>query len=255
MLLLCGMLLLLNVIASAQRIVSLVPSVTQTLKQMGADDKVVARTSYCPKSESGETVVVGDVLSVNVEKIVSMRPTAVVTMGFTKPEVIEKLRKMKVNVVELTTPSTFEEMCGQTLKLGELAGCEESAEKIVEKARIRLEGKEKIESEGKKMFIEIGVRPLWGASPKTYQDEMIRKMGYVNVVDKGNGSISREALYAAKPDVVVVALSSEMAADEVRSWKSVKGVKVAVTNDDKMNCPTPLNYVDVLEDIMKQIGE
>ena len=56
--------------SSAIRIVSLSPSITYNLQQMGADSCIVGRTSFCPLPQEGNSSeIVGNVLEVNLEKI------------------------------------------------------------------------------------------------------------------------------------------------------------------------------------------
>lgn len=238
--------------SEAQRIVSLVPSVTQTLQQLGADSKVVARTSLCPVAQNGQTVIVGDVLTVNVEKIVAMKPTAVVTMGFTRQEVITKLKKMGVNVVEMHTPISFDEMCEQTLYLAELANCREKAVNLIAEQRARIITLQKDMSHSNlSVFFQVGTKPLWGAYPQMYIDDMISKMGGRNIVVSGNGSVSREFVVAANPNVIVMTTMGGLWKDEVDIWKKVcSSAVIVVVDEDKAGCPTPINFVDTMEKIM-----
>ena len=70
---------------STVRIVSLAPSVTHTLQQMGLDASVVGRTSYCPAPLPGNSSrIIGNVLEVNIEEILLLRPDIVFCMAFTK---------------------------------------------------------------------------------------------------------------------------------------------------------------------------
>lgn len=234
----------------AQRIVSLVPSVTQTLQQLGADSKVVARTSMCPTAQNGKTVVVGDVLTVNVEQIVAMSPTAIITMGFTRPEVIKKLKHLKLNVVELQTPSTFEEMCEQTLLLGKLADCEQDARHYISEQKKKLQEFENHKNKGYKYFFQVGTKPLWGASPKMYLTDLIQKIGGTNIVNFGNGSVSREYVVASNPNVIVMTTMGGLWKEEKEVWRKLcKNAIVIVVDEDVAGCPTPQNFCTTIEKI------
>lgn len=239
--------------AWAQRIVSLVPSVTQTYMQMGADEKVVARTSYCPKSLSGNSVVVGDAMTVNVEKILSVKPDVVVTMGLTKPEVIAKLKSLGVKVLELPTPKSFDEICSQTVLLAQYAGCEEDAKALVSSERLKVDSL-RMGGRMKKAFFEIGVNPLWAAIPNTYLDEMLRVLNLSNVVSSGNGAISREYVVAAAPDVVVLTSLYGNASNEKSLWRKLLPLSVLVEVDENVACcPTPTNYRMTLQAISDKL--
>lgn len=236
----------------AQRIVSLVPSVTQTLQQIGADDKVVARTSLCPPATNGKTIVVGDVLTVNVEKIVAMQPSAVVTMGFTSQEVITKLQKLGVKVVSFHTPISFDEMCAQTIELGELAKCEYAAKKYVNALKDSVAYISKgVKQNDYKCFFQVGTKPLWGAYPNMYLDDMIKRIGGKNIVDFGNGSISREKVVASQPTLIVMTTMGGLWREEKESWRKLcKDVLIIVIDENIAGCPTPLNFYETMKKIL-----
>ncbi len=246
------LLAIVSLCSSAQRIVSLVPSVTQTLQQIGADDRVVARTTLCPVAIKGQNVVVGDVLTVNVEKIVAMKPTAIVTMGFTSEEVITKLRKLGLKVVTLQTPSTFDEMCEQTIELGRLAKCEEAAKRYIKEVKDSVAYISKsIKQKDYKCFFQVGTKPLWGAYPQMYLDDMIGKMGGINIVNMGNGSVSREKVVASQPDVIVMTTMGGLWREESDMWRKLcKKTTLIVVDENEAGCPTPLNFYKTMKKIL-----
>src|SRR5271155_1032099 len=65
--------------ASPARIVSLVPSVTETLFALGAGPEVVGVSQYCDyPMEVTKLPKVGDFIAPNLEAIVALRPTLVI---------------------------------------------------------------------------------------------------------------------------------------------------------------------------------
>lgn len=245
--------LLINISINAQRIVSLVPSVTATLQQLNADNVVVGRTSYCPASLSGDNVTVGDVMTVNVEKIVALRPDAVITMGFTKPEVIAKLKSLNIKVVQFHTPVSFEEICSQTIEIGKLAGCYKNAVDVVNDARRSVNSFRQANFDSNKpkakMFFQIGANPLWAVSPETYLDEMISIVGCQNIVTSGNGSVSRESVVRTRPDIIVITTinkESNICNNEIKEWRKFGFDNFVVVDENVACCPTPLNFISTL---------
>src|ERR1044071_8624450 len=62
-----------------QRIISLAPSVTETLFALGLGDRVVGVTSYCDyPPEVAHKEKVGDTLRPSIEKIVALKPDLVI---------------------------------------------------------------------------------------------------------------------------------------------------------------------------------
>ena len=62
------------------RIVSLVPSITELLFDLGLKESVVGRTPFCihPENEVSSVKRVGGTKTVNVDKILSVNPTHVI---------------------------------------------------------------------------------------------------------------------------------------------------------------------------------
>ncbi|MCQ2230051.1 MAG: helical backbone metal receptor [Bacteroidales bacterium] len=244
--------LLVSVVAAAQRVVSLVPSVTQTYMQLGADSYVVARTSYCPPSSNGGSVIVGDAMSVNVEKILAVKPDVVITMELTKPEVIAKLKSFGVDVLELNTPRSFDEICSQTVILARYVGMEETAVRLVSEEKKKVESVARKQLLDKKAFFEIGVKPLWGAVSGTFLDDMLAMLGLDNVVKEGNGSVSREYVVSAKPQYIVMSSLYGQAEEEKSVWRRLlPTAKVVVVDEDTACCPTPSNFRIVISSIVE----
>ena len=66
-----------------KRIISLAPSITQSLYYLGAEDKLVGRTSYCVATENDNIEIVASAVTLNMEKAVSMKPDLVLVLGLT----------------------------------------------------------------------------------------------------------------------------------------------------------------------------
>lgn len=234
----------------SQRIVSLAPSVTQTLVQIGVGDRVVGRTSYCPQLE--HAVVVGDAISFNVEAIYALQPDIVIAMSFAPPETVAKLVSLGVNVQSFVSPSSFEEICSQTIQIGKLVNAFDAASSLVVKEREKVRLLQTNKKRGK-MFFQIGTKPVWGVSPSLYMNDLITMSGYENILTEGNGLSSREFVAASNPDVIVMTTMGGMASDEQRLWQSLVSSRVIIVDDNVASCPTPTNFRLTLEDILRQL--
>lgn len=252
--LLLSLLLLASVAIDAQRIVSLVPSVTHTLAQIGCDAMVVGRTSYCPKSIDGSSVVVGDVLTVSTEAIIALRPDAVVTMSFTSQATIEKLRSLGINVVELSTPMTFNEICSQTLQLSQLVGREAEARQFIATEQLRVDSlRNVVQQQRGKAFFQIGTRPLFGVAANSFMNDLLVFAGLTNILTDDNGMCSREMVVAANPNVLILTTMGGLATDEIHQWNSLLQSRIIVVDENQACCPTPLFFRQTLESIIQQL--
>jgi iron complex transport system substrate-binding protein len=114
--------------APAQRIVSLVPSATELIFALGADDRLVGRTDYCdfpPAARAKPSV--GGMLDPSLERIVALRPDLVIASesGNTEQTYAE-LRRLGIPVY-LVHANRVAEMFDAIGRLAELTGRPASA--------------------------------------------------------------------------------------------------------------------------------
>src|SRR5690554_7340835 len=83
----------LNAQKPAARIVSLAPSLTKSIYYMGAAGQLVGRTSYCFIADADDKEVVASAVSVNIEKVLTLKPDLVLATGITNPETIALLQR------------------------------------------------------------------------------------------------------------------------------------------------------------------
>jgi len=111
-----------------RRIVSLVPSLTETLAQLGCADRLVGITRHCkhPSNVAKEIEQVGGTKTLNLQKIVLLNPDLVlVNREDNRRTDIERLSR--VLKVHSTFPRTAEESLHMVAELGELLGVQAEA--------------------------------------------------------------------------------------------------------------------------------
>ncbi|MCF0189628.1 MAG: ABC transporter substrate-binding protein [Marinilabiliaceae bacterium] len=243
----------------AQRIVSLVPSVTHTLIQIGAEENIVGRTSYCP--EVPGALIVGDVISTNIESIISLQPDVVFTMSFTKQSAIEKLKSLGIHVVSMETPRSFNEMCEQTINIAQEIQRTDYAKKYVLREQLFVKDLEKkylSQRNDFKAFFQIGSNPLFGVDINSYMDEYMSRLGLCNIIDSQNGQCSREFVVLSKPQYIFISDmgSTGMAQKEKAIWeKLLPQCRLIMVDSNKSCCPTPQFFRETLEYLFKAIEQ
>ncbi|MCK5312762.1 MAG: ABC transporter substrate-binding protein, partial [Desulfobacteraceae bacterium] len=159
-----------------EKIVSLGPVITDMIYLLNAQDKLIAITSYCvlPKTAKPKEII-GTVMQMNVEKIIAMQPDLVIANSLTREKQIKVLEKQGVSVIKLSTPKDFKGICQRLLDLGQLIGGHEKALGIVEKAKYDVDRIKSIVKnlEKRKVFIQIGLKPLKTASKDSFINEYI----------------------------------------------------------------------------------
>ena len=246
----------------AKRIVSLVPWVTKSLYLMGEQGRLVGCTSFCPVEAKDHIPVVANAMSVNIEKTLTLKPDVVIASSLNKPETIENLKKLGVKVVLQSYPKSFEEICTYFIQIGELVGQGAKAKAIVDQQKVRLAKLRATVPSGKnpKVFIQIGAKPLFCAVPDTFMDDFITFSGGTNIASGFKiGSITREYVLKQNPDVIFIVTMGIVAQEEKDTWLSYqslsasKSKKIFILDADKTCSPTPILFVDALEEMIKHI--
>lgn len=243
----------------AKRIVSLVPWVTKSLYLMGEQNRLVGCTDFCPVEASDHIPVVANAMNVNLEKTLMLKPDLVIASSLVRPETIDNLKKLGMKVVTQPYPNSFDEICERFIQIGELVGQGAKAKAIVDEQRTRLKKLEVLVPDGKSpnVFIQIGAKPLFCAVPNTFMEDFIRFSGGKNIAEALKiGSVTREYVLKQNPDVIFIVTMGVVAEEEKKNWESYKSLsaskskKIFILDADKTCSPTPILFVDALEEMI-----
>lgn len=244
----------------AKRIVSLVPWMTKSLYLMGEQGRLVGCTNYCPVEATDKIPVVATAVNVNIEKVLMLKPDLVFASSLIKPEILDNLKKLGIKVEFMPYPKSFDEICTDFTRVGELVGQQAKARSIVAQQRDRMAKiKAKIPA-GKhpKMLIQIGAKPLFCAVPQTFMDDFITFSGGTNIASElRSGSVTREYVLTQNPDIIFIVTMGIVAEEERDTWlnypsvSASKSKQVFILDADKTCSPTPVLFVDALEEIIR----
>lgn len=244
----------------AKRIVSLVPWMTKSLYLMGEQGRLVGCTNYCPVEATDKIPVVATAVNVNIEKVLMLKPDLVFASSLIKPEILDNLKKLGIKVEFMPYPKSFDEICTDFTRVGELVGQQAKARSIVAQQRDRIAKiKTKIPA-GKhpKMFIQIGAKPLFCAVPQTFMDDFITFSGGTNIASElKSGGVTREYVLTQNPDIIFIVTMGIVAEEERDTWlnypsvSASKSKQVFILDADKTCSPTPVLFVDALEEIIR----
>jgi iron complex transport system substrate-binding protein len=246
-----------------ERIVSLAPFVTKMIYLLEAEDQLVGCTSFCTLRDPSDAVVVATAVTVNLERVVLLKPDLVLTSSLTSPETIQSLEKLGIEVLNFPYSQSFEDLFRDVKVLAEKTGREELANRILGDTREKLKQvRDKVPETAEKprIFAQIGTNPLWAVVPGTFMNDFIEFAGGVNIVSNlRTGSIAREAVLTRDPDVIFIMMMGSLNRDEKQKWEQYKGMK-AVKNrkiflmDQEKTCsPTPPDFVEALEEMIGHI--
>jgi len=245
-----------------KRVISLSPVITETIYLLNAQDLLIANTSYCNVPEAAQfKEKIGSVTQMNVEKIISLQPDIVIASSLSRDKQIKILENQNIKVIKIKNPETFVQMCDITLKIGKVLGAEKNAVKIISRA---VKEVEKIENQTavllkKKVFIQIGMKPLYSANKDSFINEYIKYGGGINIVEnEKTGIYSREKVISQNPDIILIATmgtSKKAGLIEKQRWMSFKFLNAAIKNqiyvlDPEFICsPTPVTFAKGLHEV------
>jgi iron complex transport system substrate-binding protein len=245
-----------------QRIISLGPINTENVYLLGADDRLVANTSYCVHPAAArDKDKIGSVMQVSLEKIVSLKPDLVLATGLTQQQQLQQMKNLGLRVVQFQQPSSFNAICTQFLQLGRLLGVEKKAQKIVEKTRQRVQAvaNRYADLPLQKVFLQIGSQPLFSSVKGSFTNDYIVYSNGTNIAgNQKNGTMNYERVLAHNPDVIIIAImgtESGIAATEKKKWykfsgmKAVQNDRIHVINPDLVCSPSPTTFAEALEQL------
>lgn len=245
-----------------KRVISLSPVITETIYLLDAQDLLIANTSYCnvPKAAQFKEKI-GSVTQMNVEKILSLRPDLVIASSLSRDKQITILRNQKIKVIKVQNPKTFVQMCDITMQIGKMLGHAKEAEEIIQKAAKevkKIEQKTAMLSK-KKVFIQIGMKPLYSANKDSFINEYIKYGGGINIAEhEKSGIYSREKVITQNPDIILIATmgtSKKAGIIEKQRWMTFKFLNAVIKKqiyvlDPEFICsPTPVTFAKGLQDV------
>ena len=168
-----------------QRIVSLVPSWTETVFEFGAGDRLVGATRYCvePAAELAEVPKVGGTKNPDLDAIAELAPDLViVNREENRLEDIEWLGA-RFDLFE-STPRTVREVAEDLRRLGARLDAESEARALVlaieaELTRAEVEG---LRRERPTVFYAIWKKPWMGVNRDTYIHDVLTRCGAHNAL-------------------------------------------------------------------------
>jgi len=205
------------------RVVSTIPSITEHLFALGLGDRVVGVDKYSnwpPEVlelvEQGKVVVVGGPWTLDVEKIVSLKPDLVLMCRGAKPQETQfapKLEEMSIK--------TFFLMCNAAKNqydiymdirtLGKVFGVEQRAEVVIESIQQRINSvTSRLANVTKKPKVLKLVGPpswgLWSAGGDTFIGWLIVAAGGTNIASQYSGwvQLNYEFILAQDPEIIVI---------------------------------------------------
>ncbi|AFK23119.1 ABC transporter substrate-binding protein [Pyrococcus sp. ST04] len=226
-----------------RRIVSLAPSITETLYFIGALDKVIGVTKFDdfpPGVQKGRTII-GEFSGPNIEVIASLKPDLIIGTSM-HIKYLDKLQE--IAPVIIVDPKNIDEIYEWIIKLGKVVNREEEAEGVVNymKAIVSsVEARVGNSTRPKVFFLLSYWNGYWTGGKGTFIDSLISLAGGENIFHDVEGwkAVSAEEIVARNPDVIIISYHAgvkpgDLCNTPLAKTNAFKNGRVYVVSDDNL---------------------
>ncbi|GLH73580.1 hypothetical protein GETHLI_20820 [Geothrix limicola] len=189
--------------STPQRIVSLVPSVTELLVQWGLGARLVGRTRYCiePRWIRNSVPTVGGTKDPDLARIRDLAPDLVILERDENPKAVaEALTALGLPWMALEIRTVKEAVAGLR-ELGERLGVADQAEGRAKALEAMLKGRKR---KGPRTLTLIWKEPWMSAGPDTYVGDLIRHGGLTPIGPDRYPTLTDEDLAALNPQIILL---------------------------------------------------
>jgi iron complex transport system substrate-binding protein len=248
------------------RIVSLAPSLTETVYALGLQDRLVGDTDYCdfpPDAQKKQKV--GGAINPSLEEIAHLKPDLVlVTRHLNTLDTVHSLDALGI-ASYATNPRTVDDIVASAKRLSDVLGAPEAGVLVAADLQHRLEIlQQKLGAlPPRRVLFIVWTDPLISIGKDTFIADALRRAGAVSIVDSQQDwpQVSLEEVARLQPEVLIFAEShSEAAPRNVDvlatrpGWRildAVKNRQFAVISD-AVNRPAP-RIVSAIEDLATKL--
>lgn len=210
-----------------QRIVTMLPSLAETVCALGACDRLVGVDNYADWPLSVQRLPhVGGVEDANIELIVSLRPDLVLLSATSRA--IERLEGLGLHVygVELKTLADVHRTLSRIGQLLDAPGADAVWDRInsgIDQAARDLPAAVR----GTTVYFEVGSGP-YAASESSHIGELLTRLGVANIVPATLGSVPKlnpEFVVRADPQVIMISYRSAQPLELRPGWRRIRAVR------------------------------
>ena len=249
-----------------QRIVSLAPSLTETIYALGLQDRLVGDTDYCDyPADAQKKPKVGGAINPSLEQIVALRPDLVlVAKSLNRLETVNALDGLGIPSYAID-PHTVQEIVSSTERLAEVLGVQDAGATLGADLEHQLtELKQRLNGVAPRhVLFVVWSDPLISVGKNTFIADALVRAGATSIVDSQQDwpQMSLEEVVRLQPEFLVFAEShsdsGENQFDVVAArpgWRGLDAVRnrrFAVISD-AVNRPAP-RIVSAIEDLARQL--
>lgn len=190
---------------AARRVVSLLPSYTEIIFELGAGSELVGVSSFCDWPPAARKVEkIGDYLRPNIERIYALKPDVVFAGTWQGSPAARELRNAGLNVVELPEERKIEDIFRTADLIAAELGRKKEAAALVKKMKAGL--KNRPAGFRPSVYLEVD-EGGWTAGKQAFVSDAVEKAGGGNIFsgeDKNYFQASWESVVKKDPSAVLL---------------------------------------------------
>jgi len=213
-----------------RRVVTLLPSLTETVCSLGECGRLVATDRYSNWPERVKSLPkAGGLDDAGIELIVSLKPDVVILAHAAR--VTERLRSLGVPTFDVET-ETYQDIAATVTAIGGLLGVPDRARLLnreIEESlqAVTTDAKRDLRGRSPRVYFEVDGGP-YAAGPNSFIGGMLARLGARNILESDLGpfpKLNPEYVVRHDPDVIFVSERSASSLADRPGWGSVRAVR------------------------------
>ncbi len=245
------------------RVISLLPSYTEIIFELGSGNSLVGVTNFCNwPTQAKEIAKVGDYINPDREMIYKLKPD-IIFMGEWKNDVVKSFAKKRgIKIVVIPQEKRVDDIYTTIKTIAKYLKKEDKALELIKQMKARINLKEARIKTLKKVYIDLDF-DFWTCGSESFISDVISKAGGVNIfndVKQGYFKTSWEEIVRRNPDVILIISSrkpdefiSFTSSQKVSAIKNLKVYKFSDSERDIISRPAPriVEIIDKLREILQ----
>ncbi len=242
---------------SYKRIVSLMPSNTEILYELGLGKDIVGVSTVddYPKDVKKEKKQF-DTMNLNKEALLKVKPDLILaheSQKGTSKKVLDSLEKNGVKVVYVKDAQSLDQTYETFKQIGKVTGREHEANELVDETKHNVEKVIKSvprHHRSQSVFMEVSSKPeIYTAGKHTFFDDMLAQLDAKNSFSNIEGwkPVDKESIIKKNPDILISTEGLSKSdyykvikkRDGFRQIKAVKNGRIETVNGDEISRPGP----------------
>ncbi len=236
----------------ALKIVSLSPSITEIIFELGAGNTIVGNTTYCNYPEEAKKITkIGSYAKPSVEKILSLKPDIVIGMkGGLDKSLKTKLNELKIKSIFYDSKN-IDDIKNIIKDIAVLTNTK--PDKLLNKINDLFNNYPKQKVTG--IFL-VNVSPIIAVGKNSFVNEIMKCAGVKNIVNtkKSYPLINKEFIITQKPNVIILSYINNKNTLEIKKMLKtfLPDTRLIKVNSDIYNRPS-YRIADACMDLRKKI--